>query len=48
MSSDAELLLEQLQSLITDPDSFALHKCEVIDLSRRAILALEEPFEIAN
>jgi hypothetical protein len=45
ISANPALLLEQLRALVETPDAFASERQEIIKLSRKAAVILEEPFE---
>lgn len=40
------ILLEQLQALTANPEAFSSHRQEIIQLSRKAAVMLEDPFEM--
>lgn len=43
---DPATLIAELQKLINNPDAFSAERQEIIQLSRKAAVALEEPFEM--
>lgn len=46
IGADPALLLQQLQAVVGNPDAFTSSRKEIIRLSRKASLLLEDPFEM--
>ncbi|KAH6676315.1 putative sterigmatocystin 8-O-methyltransferase precursor [Halenospora varia] len=46
IGADPALLLQQLQAVVDNPDAFTSSRKEIIRLSRKASLLLEDPFEM--